>query len=40
MRDESIKRNKQGLDRIFGFGKIRILTPPPTSFDLGGFVYE
>jgi len=28
MCNKDIKRNKQGLDRIFGFGKIRTLTPP------------
>jgi hypothetical protein len=37
---EKIRAEINGLDKIFGFAKIRILTPPPTSFDLGGFIYE
>ncbi len=37
---QSIEKIKIGLDMVFGFAKLKALTPPPMFFDLGGFVYE
>jgi len=38
MHKQSIEKIRKGLDKVFEFAKLNTLTPPPTSFDLGGFV--
>jgi len=40
MYKESIEKIRKELDKVFEFAKLNTLTPPPTSFDLGGLVYE
>jgi len=38
MYKQNIEKIEKQLDEVFGFAKLKVLTSPPTSFDLGGFV--
>jgi len=38
MYKQSIKKIIQGLDKVFGFVKIKVLTPPASSLDHAGFL--